>query len=135
MLYSTRARRLRGKSLQTGALSMLRIHLALPFLAALALLAGACGGGDDGPKSVPANAVAVVGDQTISKDAFDQLIGQARRTAKQQKRSFPKAGTPEFASLRQNAVQYLVQRAEFAQKADEMDVEVSDKDVDKRLGE
>ena len=37
-----------------------------------------------------------------------------------QKRAFPKAGTPEYETLKNQAVQYLVQRAEFQQKADEL---------------
>jgi len=107
----------------------LSIPLAVVF-AALVLVG--CGGGD-GSKDVPSDAVAVVGDQEISKAQFDALIAQARASAKQQKRDFPKAGTPEFKNLQTQGLDYLVRRAEFEQKADDLDVKVSEKQVDERL--
>jgi parvulin-like peptidyl-prolyl isomerase len=100
-------------------------------LAALAL--AGCGGSDSSSEDVPTDAVAVVGEQEVSKEQFDALIAQARASAKQQKRTFPKAGTPEFKNLQTQGLEYLVRRAEFAQKAEDMDVEVSDKQVDERL--
>jgi foldase protein PrsA len=106
--------------------------IALAAVCAAVALAG-CGGSDSSSKDVPTDAVAVVGDQEISKEQFDALIAQARASAKQQKRTFPKAGTPEFKNLQTQGLEYLVRRAEFAQKAEDMDVEVSDKQVDERL--
>ena len=103
-------------------------------LGALTLALVGCGGSDsNSSEDVPDDAVALVGDQEISKEQFDALIEQARASAKQQKRSFPKAGTPEFDNLKQQGLEYLIRRAEFEQKAEEMDVEVSDKQVDERL--
>jgi parvulin-like peptidyl-prolyl isomerase len=99
-----------------------------------ALLLAGCGGSDSkSSEDVPDDAVAVVGDQEVSKEQFNALISQAQASAKQQKRSFPKAGTPEYKNLQQQGLEYLVRRAEFEQKAKEMDVEVSDKQVDERL--
>jgi parvulin-like peptidyl-prolyl isomerase len=102
----------------------------------LAALAGlgltACGSEKE---SVPTNAVAVVGDETITKAEFDKLIDQARKSYQQQKRAFPKAGTEEYQALRGQAMQFLVQRAQFEQKAEDFDIEVTDKDVDNRLGQ
>jgi parvulin-like peptidyl-prolyl isomerase len=98
-----------------------------------ALLLAGCGGSESSSEDVPSDAVAVVGDQEISKEQFDALIVQARASAKQQKRTFPKAGTPEFKNLQNQGLDYLVRRAEFEQKADDLDVEVSDKQVDERL--
>jgi parvulin-like peptidyl-prolyl isomerase len=103
----------------------------LVLLVPLTLLASACGGEEDG--SVPADAVAVVGDVEVPKSEFDALIAQAKRSYKQQKRDFPKAGTPEYATLKNQAVAFLVQRAQFEQQAEELDVEISDKQVDARL--
>ncbi len=108
--------------------------IALAAVLAALTLAG-CGGSDSSSKDVPNDAVAVVGDQEISKEQFDALISQARASAKQQKRAFPKAGTPEFKNLQNQGLEYLVRRAEFAQKAKDMDVEVSDKQVDERLAQ
>jgi parvulin-like peptidyl-prolyl isomerase len=108
------------------------ISIALAAVLGALLLAG-CGGSDSSSKDVPNDAVAVVGDQEISKSQFDSLIAQARASAKQQKRTFPKAGTPEFKNLQNQGLDYLVRRAEFEQKADDMDVEVSEKQVNERL--
>jgi parvulin-like peptidyl-prolyl isomerase len=99
-------------------------------LAALGLTA--CGSEKE---SVPTNAVAVVGDETITKAEFDQLIDQARKSYTQQKRDFPKAGTEEYQALRAQAMQFLVQRAQFEQKAEDFDIKVTDEDVDKRLAQ
>jgi parvulin-like peptidyl-prolyl isomerase len=111
---------------------MQRLKLTLPILLALiAFVVAGCGGEDD--ESVPADAIAVVGDVEVPKSEFDVLLGQARRSYKAQKREFPKAGTPEYATLKNQAVAFLVQRAQFEQQAEELDVEVSDEQVDKRL--
>jgi parvulin-like peptidyl-prolyl isomerase len=109
----------------------MRNRTVILVLAALvALLAAGCGGGGT---SVPSDGVAVVGDQTITKAQFDQLLGQAKKSYSSQKRPFPKAGTPEYEQLKNQAMQYLVQRAEFAQKAKDLDVDVTDKQIDARL--
>jgi parvulin-like peptidyl-prolyl isomerase len=105
------------------------IPLLLAALAGVVLLAG-CGSDKE---SVPTNAVAVVGDETITKAEFDKLIDQARGSYKTQKRKFPEAGSQEYEALRGQAMQFLVQRAQFEQKADDLDIKVSDEDVDKRL--
>jgi foldase protein PrsA len=100
-------------------------------LVPLTLLATACGGEDS--ESVPADAVAVVGGEEVAKSEFDALIGQAKRSYKAQKREFPKAGTPEYATLKNQAVSFLVQRAQFEQQAADLDVSISEKQVDARL--
>jgi parvulin-like peptidyl-prolyl isomerase len=107
-------------------------YLTTTFLVAalVAVLAG-CGGGGGG--DVPGNAVAKIGDQTITQQQFDQLIEQARRSYKTQKRPFPKAGSQEYQALKNQAVQYLVQRVEFAQEADDLGITVTDKDIAARL--
>jgi parvulin-like peptidyl-prolyl isomerase len=101
-------------------------------LAALAAVLAACGGGNE---SVPSGSIAQVGDREITQAQFDALLAQAKRSYESQKRKFPEAGTPEYQTLKNQAVSYLVQRVEFAQEAEDMGVEVSDKDVDKRLAE
>jgi len=104
----------------------------LIILSALALLAAAgCGGGGGG--DVPADAVAVVDGENVPRSQYEQLISQARKTFKQDKRDFPKAGTAERKQLDQQAVAFLVQRVELAQAAEDMDIEVTDKDVQARL--
>lgn len=117
----------------------LRAALSLLVLALAAVFLVACGGSE---KSVPAEAIAVVGDQEIPKAEFDALLDQARASYEAQKseenpegRPFPKAGTPEYNTLKTQAVAFLVQRAQFEQKAKELDIEVTDKQVMDRLAE
>jgi foldase protein PrsA len=105
--------------------------LLLPALV-LALAAAGCGGGSD---KVPEDAVAVVDGQTVSKSDFNALIDQARKSYKTQKRDFPKAGSKEYQTLKNQAVQFLVQRVEFEQQAEDLDIEVTDKQVDARLAQ
>src|SRR5918992_4260333 len=109
-----------------------KIVVSVCIAAVLGLGLVACG---SEKKAVPTNAVAVVGDETVSKAEFDKLINQARKSYAQQKREFPKAGTEEYQALRGQAMQFLVQRAQFEQKAGDFGIEVSDKDVDARLAQ
>jgi peptidyl-prolyl cis-trans isomerase C len=103
-------------------------------LAAAVVPAFGCGTASDAG-DVPADSVAVVGDRTISKSEFDDLVSYAKRSYEAQKRPFPKAGTPEYAQVRDQAVRFLVQRAQFEVKADDLGVDVSDEAVDKRVNE
>jgi len=99
-------------------------------LVAVVLVAAGCGGSS---ASVPADAVATVGHDTITKEQFNFLLDGARRTYKARKTAFPKAGTTAYKSLQDQAMQYLVQESELQQKADDMGVKISDADVDARL--
>ena len=105
-----------------------RLVLLLCVLASIGL--AGCGGGD---KDVPSDAVAVVDGQEIAKSDYEALIAQAKKSYKNQKRDFPAAGSQEFQTLRNQAVQFLVQREQFEQKAKDLDIEVTDKQVDARL--
>lgn len=102
----------------------------LTILALLGFGLVACGGsGDD----VPDNAVAVVDGEEITKEQFDLLMNRAKQSYTQSKRDFPKVGTPEFKTLQNQAIAYLVQQEKYRQKADDLDVEVTDKEIDERL--
>jgi parvulin-like peptidyl-prolyl isomerase len=107
--------------------------LPLPVLLVAALLLAGCGGG--GSQSVPANAVAVVGSDTITKTQFNDLLDGAKRTYKARKTPFPKAGTTQYKSLQDQALQYLVQQSELEQRAKDLKVAVTDKDVTARLAQ
>jgi parvulin-like peptidyl-prolyl isomerase len=106
--------------------------ILVSLLAALALVGAACGGDSE---EVPADAIAVVDGNAIDKSEFDSLIGQAKKSYVLQKRDFPKVGSPEYNTLKNQAVQFLVQREQFEIKADELEVEVTDKQVDARLAQ
>src|SRR6266702_6465839 len=132
MLYSPRVRQ-RDHAAAAGAFSMKRsISLAL-LTALIALLVTACGGG--GSASLSSGDVAVVGSDTVTKDDYDALLQRAQKSYAAQKRKFPKPGTQEYETLKGQAVTFLVQRAEFAQKADDMNVDVSDKQIDARINQ
>ena len=112
---------------------MRHLRFLLPGALLVALLVSACGGG--GSKSVPASAVAIVGGQPVTRTDFQGLIQQAQRSYKSQHRVFPKAGSQEYQALQTQAVQFLVQRAEFAQKAKGLGIDVTDKQVEARLAQ
>ncbi len=124
MLFSTRARLPRRFS------SVRKLALIFIALASLTLGLAGCGGDD---KNVPDGAVAVVDGEEITKSEFDTLLNRAKTSYVQNKRDFPKVGTPEYKTLQNQAVQYLVQQEKYRQKAGDLDVEVTDKEIDDRL--
>ena len=111
-------------------MKLLRISLALVG-SAFVLVSAACGGGE----SIPGDAVAVVDGTAIPRSDLDALISQARKTYEAQEQEFPKAGTPEYQNVQTQYVKYLVQLEEFGKEAEELGIEVTDKDVDKELQE
>jgi foldase protein PrsA len=107
-------------------------RLALILLGfALVVFAPACGGGGD----VPEGAVAVVEGTEISRDELDELVARAKKAYEAQKQEFPKVGTPEYQNVQTQYVAFLVQREEFEKEADELGIEVTQKDVDKEVQE
>jgi foldase protein PrsA len=97
----------------------------------LVLALAACGGG--GAPSVPSDAVAVVGNQTITKAQWDQLIQQTKENYKATNHKFPAAGSVELANLRSNATQFLISASEYEQEAKKLGIKVTDADVQQRL--
>jgi foldase protein PrsA len=108
--------------------------LSLLACALTALAVAGCGGGSSasGPRDVPADAIAVVGDVTITKAQFQSLIDRAKKNYEQQKRAFPKPGTQAYESIKDQAVRYLVQQAEYQLEAKSLDVTVTDAQVEQR---
>jgi parvulin-like peptidyl-prolyl isomerase len=114
-------------------MNMRLLRSVLCVLAALAVLVAAgCGGGS---KSVPKDAVAVVGDDTITKAEFNFLIAGARSQAKAAKATFPRPGTTEYKTLQDKAMAYLVQEKELEQAGKGEGVEVTNADVDKQIAD
>lgn len=114
-----------------------RLLVALAALGVALAVAGCGGGGIGGgsSKKVSKGAVAQVGHTAISQAEFNGLLKQAERSYRSQKRAFPRAGTSEYATLQNQAIAFLVQRAEFAQKAKELGIVVTDKQVEDRLNQ
>jgi foldase protein PrsA len=101
---------------------------------AFALGLAACGGDENRtPEDVPVDAIALVGDEEIPKSEYDALLAQAEKNFERQNQEFPKAGTPEFDTLKGQTVTFLVQQAQYEQAAGELGVEVTDEEIDKRL--
>jgi parvulin-like peptidyl-prolyl isomerase len=110
----------------------------IALLAALALgvAAAGCGGDDDDSSGdVPSTAIVVVGDREIPKTEYDRLLTQAQATYEAREQEFPEAGTPEFAQLRNALVRSLVEQAQFEIAAEELDVTVTDEELETRLDE
>jgi parvulin-like peptidyl-prolyl isomerase len=132
MLYSKRAEQ-RDETRckwRTFFMKSTRLIAVLAVVLAFAALAAGCGSSNP---SVGADDVAVVGDQTISKEQFDALMTQAKKNYEANKQTWPDTGTAQYVALRKQAMQFLVQRAEFEQKAKDLGIKITDADVDKQL--
>jgi parvulin-like peptidyl-prolyl isomerase len=124
-----------SKIAANGALFVTRprfISLIAIALSGVAFAALAAGCGSSNP-TVGANDVAVVGEKQISKEQFDRLVKQACGSYKSQGQKCPAPGTAQYTALRKQAMQFLVQRAEFDQKASELGLKIGDDDVSKQL--
>ena len=99
---------------------------------ATALVAVACGSDSD-QRSVPAGAIALVGDQEIAKEDLDRLIVQTKTNYEAQQQDFPAAGTPAYENIKGSLVRSLVQQAQWEQAGAEMGLKVSDEEIDKEL--
>ncbi len=104
--------------------------LLVALLLVVVLVAAGCGSGS---KGVPSSAVARVGNVTITKDQFNFLLAGAQRSYAAKKSPFPKPGTSQYKALQDQAMQYLVDQSELEQKAAELKIVITDKDVDARL--
>jgi foldase protein PrsA len=111
-------------------MKQLRVVFVLGLTLGVVLLA-ACGGSE----SVPNDSVAVVDGEQIKRSDFDALLNQAKASYEAQERELPKAGTPEYTTLKNQIVQFLVQRVQFEQKAKELEIEITDKQVEDRLAD
>jgi foldase protein PrsA len=131
MLYSPRARQ-REHDRCTWRFSMKR-HTPLVLCSLLVtLLLSACGGGG-GTASLGTGDVATVGSEKISKGQLEALLNRAKKSYEADKRPFPKPGTREYNTLQGQAVSFLLQRAEFEQKAKDMGIDVSGSKVNDRI--
>jgi SurA N-terminal domain/PPIC-type PPIASE domain len=104
-------------------------HIFVVFIVAALVFGGVgCAGSDGTPK----DAVAVVGNEAVTKQDLHQLLERARANAKQNRRPFPKQGTPQYRRLRDQLVQYLVGRAQLAADARDRGIEISDEEIEQK---
>jgi foldase protein PrsA len=110
-------------------------HIRFSFLFPVLLIglaAAGCGGGGSG---LSGDAVAKVGNVTITKAQFDNVMERAKLSYKSQQRPFPKVGTADYDLVKTQAVRYLVQLSEEEQEAQKMGITISQKDIDARLAQ
>lgn len=116
-----------------GAFCMKRIIYVLAGVCLLFVLT-ACGG--SGPRSVPSDAVAVVGDESIPKSDWDALMALTKRNYAATNHAYPKPGSVDLATLRTRATQTLIAGSEYEQEADKLGVKMpSDKDISDRINQ
>lgn len=116
----------------------LRVPLTGLALCSAALLISACGGSsasDDtsASKTVPADAVAIVGAETVLRSKLNELMTQVCVQYKAAKKKCPKAGTAERKSLAQSFVAQLVTQAEFDEAGKQLNVSVKQSEIDTNL--
>ena len=107
--------------------------LLLALIAALAL--AACGGGGSSSADVPEGAIAVVGDKTVTKEEFDTLIEQQKKSAEAQKQDFPAPGTAQYEALKAADVKGLVEQKETELEAEAMGIQVTDQEIETQLNQ
>jgi foldase protein PrsA len=105
----------------------------LTAMALVAVLAAGCGGGGNTVEPTAAD-VATVGSIHLSKTRFQDELSRARTTLKAQGQAFPKEGTTEYESLKAEAIWLLVQGAARELEAEKLGIDVTAKDVNKRIG-
>jgi FKBP-type peptidyl-prolyl cis-trans isomerase (trigger factor) len=104
--------------------------VALVSIAAAGLLGAGCGG-----SSVPSDAVATVGDVTVTKTDFQQLMTQAQTQMKAQGMTLPKEGSASYDHYASQVVNYLVEEQIVAQSAKDLGVQVTDKEVNDQVAQ
>ena len=109
-----------------------RLFVFIPFVLIVAALAAGCGGNS---LSVPSNAVAVVGKDKITKADFNFWLGTAQKAYKARKQTFPQPGTTQYKSIQDQVVTYLVEQDELQQRAKDLGIAITPKDVSARLAQ
>jgi foldase protein PrsA len=83
---------------------------------------------------VPANAVALVGDEPITRAAFASTLLASRRSFQLKGQVFPAAGTAEFRTARNRLLDQLVRDAELRQHArSQLGIVVGDAQVERQF--
>jgi foldase protein PrsA len=114
--------------------SRIRLNVSLLLLALVAALAlAACGGGSSSSTDVPEGAIAVVGDKTITKAQFDQLMEAQKKAAEAKKQTFPAVGTPEYEAVKATVVKGLVEEREWELEGESMGIKVTDEEIATQL--
>lgn len=97
---------------------------------AVALTVTACG-----DESVPSDAVATVGDITVTKADLQGLLTQAQVQMKAQGMNVPKEGSAAYDHYVAQIVNYLVREQVVEQSAEELGVSITDEEVAEQVAE
>jgi parvulin-like peptidyl-prolyl isomerase len=111
----------------------MKARFFLPLILLGMLAAAGCGGGGGSSANVQPGDVAVVGGTHIPKAQFDELMSEAKANYKLQGRTFPKAGSTEYSSIKSQAITILVQQAETEAEAAKLGITVTNQDIAKQL--
>jgi parvulin-like peptidyl-prolyl isomerase len=113
--------------------SRIRLNISVLLLALVASLAlVACGSGSSAPE-VPPGAIAVVGDKTITKEQFNALMEQQKKSYQAKNQTFPAVGTPQYEDVKANVVRGLVEEREWELEAEAMGIKVTDQEIATQL--
>jgi parvulin-like peptidyl-prolyl isomerase len=107
-------------------------------LVALALLVAAVAGfavAGCGGEGVPDDAVATVGDATVSMQDFRTLLTQARAQMEAQGMELPQKGSESYDHYVAQIVGFLVEEQIVEQSAAELGISMTDKEVDDEIAE
>jgi foldase protein PrsA len=102
-------------------------------LVVLAVVLAGCGSSGSKPVTAPSGSVAQVGKQTITVNDLNGMLASARSYYTSQKKKFPKQGTAAYKTVRNEAIEFLVQGAVFVQEADRLGVGITDKKLDSTI--
>jgi len=114
-------------------MSFMRKRLVIVLcLAALTGVLAACGGGG-GTESVPADAVALVNGDTVTKAQFNSLMDVTAKVDRVNHQTPPKAGTAAYKAAQDRVLTFLVQLDELTQKGTSLGVYITDAQVEKQI--
>ena len=102
------------------------------WLAVLVVVVAGCG---NNTRTVPSDAIAIVGTQPVSRADFRAELARAQRAYAARGQEFPKPGTDEYRRVRESAVALLVDRARLELEARRAHVAVTQTEIDARLRE
>lgn len=109
------------------------MRIAALLLVLTVVLAGCGSSGGNKPVSAPAGSVAQVGKATVTVGDLDGMLASARSYYTAQKKTFPKKGTAAYKTVRNQAIEFLLQGEIFLQEADRLGIGITDKKLDSTI--